>query len=328
MSSRKKASWCWLVIVTLITASGTVDLAAASPENVICVDPPIIWDTEYDIGDPLSINITVDYVRELWCYQFEMSFNPDVLHGVSVENGDFLGSAIPPPLRPYYILVFEGLGFDNAEGTLSLFGAAIRLMPPPPLSYYPTGSGVLATVTFEVVGYGLSGLVLGRNTLLFDKDANEMPASEPPQHGLFKNTENAPELYIRGRGGRVWPEWHMNIVGEPQTLYCRVKNYGDEPANVKVKFTMVFGLPYWYVFSSDLVWIEACVYDPETDDIIPGEVVVSVSLHAWMPTVFYISAKLYLGYEEYPYEMIEDLWGGEGTCMHAFKFKAVTEMDE
>jgi len=285
----------------------------ASPENVVYVDPPAVWDTEYDVGDPLTVEIKVDYVEDLWAYQFEMSFNPDVLQGVSVENGPFLGSQIPPPQQPMYILEYPGLGWDNVEGTLGLYGCAIQLQPPPPPWYFPTGSGVLATVTFEVVGEGVSSIVLGPMTGLFDPQGNELPPTSPHTHGLFLNTEYAPELYIHGRGGRVWPEWHVNHVGEPQTLYCRIMNYGFQGAWVKVEFTVVGpGFPnmeYW----SELAWIDACTYDPRTDDIRPGEVVVSASFRPLDPGVCYVAARLYLGPEENPYELIEEVFGGEGT---------------
>jgi hypothetical protein len=303
-----------------------LNFATAAPENVIYVDPPVVWDTEYDIGDTLTVEIKVDYVESLWSYQFELAFNPDVLEGVSVSNGDFLGSAIPPPLRPLYILEFPGPGFDNVAGTLGLYGCAIKLQPPPPPFFFPTGSGVLATVTFEVVGEGISGIVLGPQTALFDPQGNELPPMSTHGHGLFINTENAPELYIRTRGahgGGVWPEWHVGLVGELQTMYCRIMNYGEQSAEVKVVFTVVYGMFPKMEFPSDIATIDAATWISE--DIVPGELVVSASFMPPGPEIFYISAKLYLGTEEYPYELIEGLFGGVGVSRDpATKCKVVT----
>jgi hypothetical protein len=116
-----------------------------------------IFDTYLVPGTQFTINITVDYVEDLWAYQFEIRFDPTILRGVRVENGPFLESAGGTAL------VAPGPGFDNERGKLGLFSASLF-----PKENFPTGGGVLAYVTFEVVGIGESPLDFGWNTALLN----------------------------------------------------------------------------------------------------------------------------------------------------------------
>jgi len=151
----------------------------------VSVDPPEILNATLGAGEQFTIDIIVDYVEKLSSYQFEMSFNPDVLHGVSVDNGPFLGSAGGDTI------LFPGKGFNNTEGTLSLFGVVLN----PPDQKNPTGGsaqfGPLATVTYEVVGVGSSNLTLGSETRLLDPAMNTIiSGDEFPtciKHGYFSN---------------------------------------------------------------------------------------------------------------------------------------------
>jgi len=163
MKLKKKALWLVLLVAILpIATSAMINIAEACPIRVY-VNPPEILNTSLGPGEEFTVNIVVDYVTEVAAYQFAMSFNPDVLHGVSVDNGPFLGSAGGD------VILFAGSGFDNTEGTLGLFGAILD----PPDEKNPTGEeGVLASVTFRVVGIGGSPIRLADEkdiTMLLNK---------------------------------------------------------------------------------------------------------------------------------------------------------------
>jgi len=137
------AKWKKALIITLLATilqTATLNIVYASP-TILSIDPSSILDPTMIPSTQFTIDITVDDIKELWGYQFTMSFNPDVLHGVSVENGPFLGS------EGGSVLVAPGEGFDNEAGTLGLFGAALY-----PKRFFPTGGGILAYITFHVVG--------------------------------------------------------------------------------------------------------------------------------------------------------------------------------
>jgi len=148
-------------------------------------------------GTQFSINLTVDYVQELWAYQLTLSFNPDVLQGVSVDNGPFLGS------RGGSAVVIPGQGFDNTKGTLWLFGAYLD-----PIKRFPTGGsdeyGALATLTFEVAGYGSSPVTLGPETGLVNSTG-----------GWIIHKKENPEFFIDGYFDNMPPPPYDIIFPQP-----------------------------------------------------------------------------------------------------------------
>jgi len=143
-------------------------------------------------GPRLELDICVDYVVDLWAFQFDLTFNPEALIlGMFRETdtfklGPFLESAggvgIPVP----------GAGWDNTIGRLSIATAYVALALP---VYCPDGGGVLATVTFDVVGQGESEIRLGENTGLKDyTGAFIVKGRNYVQDGYFRNvlTANMP----------------------------------------------------------------------------------------------------------------------------------------
>jgi len=347
MNFRKNTLSLWLLIVTLVSTIAIVGIvpAAVVQPIYVSVDPPAVWDPTMlpaESSEPpttFTIDITVTYIKKPSAYQFELYYNPDVIHGVSVGNGPFLGS------RGGNVVVFPGAGFDNTEGTLSLFGATLF----PPTSKNPTGSsdrfGPLATVTFEVVGVGYSPLTLGLDTAMLNITGGvEFPPSsgqyiygrwnpECLRHGFFSNAPG-PELYICRRGahgGGAWPEWHVGLYTEDQTLYSRIMNYGEMGAWIKVKFVVVSsGYPVMEYWSNE-AWIDAATW--VSDDIVPGESVVSAEFTppGPGPAKCYVGAWLYFkagGMTEYIFYGSENInLDGESVSRDiATTFKVVTKM--
>jgi len=234
MNRRKNAFWLSLFIIIPLVATATmVDVVKASPTKV-SVDyygKSEVYDITLVPTEQFTINITVDYVAELWGYQFIMIFNPDVLHGVKVENGPFLESAGGTAM------VHAGMGFDNEQGWLFLFFAGLY-----PMRRFPTGGGTLAYVTFEVVGIGASPLTLGVETGLLNKTGgwqfdgewcygwykpDPRDPEEPYQpwrdslgHGYF---DNRPPVYVDPslvKGISVDNNFTVNVnVADIQDLY-------------------------------------------------------------------------------------------------------------
>jgi PKD repeat protein len=130
--------------------------AVVSP--YIAVIPETIDDATLTPGKNFTVSIYTDYVgtSEAWDYitgyQFALSYNPSVLNGTEVVNGDLIvgGSS-----------KFIAGPFDNVAGELSLT-----------VGYYSTagevtsGPGTLANVTFTVVGKGTSDITIDSSTKL------------------------------------------------------------------------------------------------------------------------------------------------------------------
>ena len=214
MKQRKSAFWLILIILIPLVATVTmIELVKASPTKVYFDyhGKSEIYDIMMVPPNRFTINITVDYIHELWGYQFLMFFNPEVLHGVSVENGPFLESA------GGHVTEFPGFGFDNTKGVLYLFIATIYPIRPP----FPTGGGTLASITFEIVGTGGSPLTLGAETGLLNKTG-----------GYLFDTDWCYGLYPSGDRGAMEPyqPW-LDILSEGSGYFDnRPPAYVDPPS--------------------------------------------------------------------------------------------------
>jgi hypothetical protein len=316
-----------LLLIPIVVSMAAVGKGSTSTNDLthVSVEPPMIWDPNMTPGSQFTVDIYVDYVDKLWGYQLTMSFNPDVLHGMDVENGPFLES------RGGNAIVVPGPGFDNDVGELGLFAAALY-----PIMKFPSGSGTLVTVTFEVVGYGGSPITMGLETGLANATGgwivHREDDPEPFFDGYFDNVTPNPQLWIREKhgtfGGGAYPDWHVGAMGEEQTLYSKIANSGDVGAWVKVKFTVTWiegseTTEYW----SNEAEIPGVYIDPDTGEKVFPLVIVETD--PFMPGAYgvhTVTASLYFKagiITEYtPYELVEAGLGGLGTARDiATKFK-------
>jgi PKD repeat protein len=120
----------------------------------VYVEPASTIDPGLTPGNNYTVSIMTDYTgSDITAWQFTLSYNPGVLNGVSVTNGDIIDTGV---------FIFVPGTFDNTAGTLSLTGAFFFMV-----GDVAPGPGTLATVTFEVVGTGVSVITLGQETDLF-----------------------------------------------------------------------------------------------------------------------------------------------------------------
>jgi hypothetical protein len=112
-----------------------------------------------------------------------------VIYLIGVVNGDLISPDKDPDAR------FTAGTFDNALGTLSQTNAYFFITSKPVDTTY--GPGILANVTFTVVGYGTSDITLGIATKLigYTDGGNGDPYEiinarlnpDHIQHGYFSN---------------------------------------------------------------------------------------------------------------------------------------------
>ncbi len=158
-------------------------------------------------GPRLSVDIEVDYVDDLWLYQYELTFNPDVLQAVwvnpltPVKIGPFLGSAGGT------VLENPGAGWNNTLGKLPITGAYLTQSDP---TYCPDGGGVLSTAFFEVVAKGESELRLSEDTGLMDNNSIWVSyGRDHVQDGYFRNV---------AWGSMPKADFTITPVGTPEPL--------------------------------------------------------------------------------------------------------------
>lgn len=150
-----------LLLATLVAASlfAWVGQQTYAQEPIVSVE---MASTTVDAGgDVFTASIVVQNVTNLGAFQFDLAYDAAVLAAEGVEEGDFLGSSgrevrcLPP---------------REQAGSVGLSCVTLGAAPDG-----PTGSGVLATVTFRPVAAGASTLHFARVTLT-DPPANQLPS--------------------------------------------------------------------------------------------------------------------------------------------------------
>ncbi len=216
----------------------------------IAVVPQSIVDLNLTPGKNFTVSIYTDYNgSDVWMYQFTLTYNPLVLQGVEVTNGDLITKDKDPSAR------FEVGTFNNALGKLSLTVAYFFFTETP----VPTtsGPGILANVTFEVVGKGESDITLDLYSATIEREARLF--------GINATTAEIKEIinyYTPGRDHildsffqnmrtishdiavtNVTPYPTSVVRGEVVNITVTVKNNGSVKEDVTVKVYRTIG-PY------------------------------------------------------------------------------------
>jgi len=167
-------------------------------------------------GDMFDIEVTVDDVKYLWGWQFQLSYDPNVIDVVSIVNA-----------RPDLWTGFYGGG---GGGAVSTWGYAKS-------SWGITTDVPVATVriTFYVMNEGWTVLDL-HDSVLADAYGNTL--IHDPIDGGFSSV--AIDVELKGRG--AWPDVYKFKRSEQpdpiNTLYARVASNTTVDVMVKVVFTV------------------------------------------------------------------------------------------
>ena len=171
-----------LFVLSVFSVSMTGVSAVDSP--YIKVIPESTVTTDLTVGMLYTVSIYTDCINDdIYAYQFTLSYNPNILEGFEVTDGDFIvgGSAqfLAGPFNNTVGELSTTIGFFFTKGEVT------------------SGPGTLANVTFRVVGIGPSDITIGLETKLkgwddWDEEAyNIIWAADDPthiQHGFFNNT--------------------------------------------------------------------------------------------------------------------------------------------
>jgi hypothetical protein len=205
-----------LLVIGLVTTLnlGPIPVSAADYPSVY-VDPESYINPSHTSG-PYEVAIKTDYMgSDITAYQFTLSYNPYVLNGVSVANGDIID---------FGLYFFNPGTFDNTAGTLSLTGAFFFMA-----GATTPGPGTLATVTFNVVGIGDSEIKLGQSTQLKGWNGvsvydivNGITMPFNLGHGYFANEVSVHDVAVNS----VTPVPTEVIRGDSVTITVDVENKG------------------------------------------------------------------------------------------------------
>lgn len=135
------------VVILLVLVVGGAGAVQASPIVSVDTDPSTAGiQSASDLSDVTSFSIDivisdVDPTAPLNAFEFDLDFDPALLMAVSVIDGGFL-------LDPIFVV-------QSNTGIMSVEFAEVTLLPAG-----ASGSGILATIAFDVIGDGTSVLDL------------------------------------------------------------------------------------------------------------------------------------------------------------------------
>jgi hypothetical protein len=109
-------------------------------------------------GGQVTLSFNIAAAVDLYAYQFSVNFNPAVLRAVSGAQGSFLTSVGPTSFGPGVI--------NNTTGVVDVVYASLFGTGPG-----ATGSGTLATLTFNVIAAGTSPITFS-DTLFLNSALN------------------------------------------------------------------------------------------------------------------------------------------------------------
>jgi hypothetical protein len=128
-------------------------------ETGLSVDPSSI--TGLEIGEILSINITVSDVIDLYAWEFKLFYRNDILDATDMVEGPFLLTHVDPSASTMFGSAPDTTETYNAtHGLVHLYNTFVEV------EEGVSGSGTLATVTFEVKGEGDCPLSFGETKLV------------------------------------------------------------------------------------------------------------------------------------------------------------------
>jgi len=263
---RVRKNLLWISLITLLILSVLSGLSvnmikvSAAEYPAIYIDPATTVNPALTPGNSYSISIKTNYTgSDVVGWQFTLSYNPLVLSGTSVTDGNLIpvgwaAGRAPGDFDPGYENTAQGQfsagTFDNNEGTLSLTVGyfIIDYMPMPVVS----GPGTLANVNFNVVGIGASNITIGSETKLigytqirwdYDELGNELyggwgtsydiiDASTDPEnigHGYFNNVQNQHDVAVR-----ILDVPSTATIEQPVPIEVTVGNEGSYTESVTV----------------------------------------------------------------------------------------------
>jgi hypothetical protein len=151
------ASWqAWKnrTVTALLWGAASSGALAVPALTVVPTPSPVL------VGSPLTVDLLVSGISDLYAYQFSLSYNPALLQLTSVTEGAFLAAGGPT--------FFDGGTVNNTTGTVSfLFDSLIGAVPG------VTGSGVLASMQFTTVAVGASALTFA-DVLFLDASSSDI----------------------------------------------------------------------------------------------------------------------------------------------------------
>lgn len=226
-----------LLVVLLALSIATVvpsksQLLAQS--TLLSIVPSSIVNETLTPGSTFNVNVTVTDITNLFAYEFKIYYTHVINGTLAIRPSD---QFLVPLLDPGNSFVPKWAINNNFNATHGQIWLAYTLLAP---ETGRTGSGVLAVITFLVVGTGQTPLTLSQSKL---PDPNAIPIPHTDVNGFFSN-EAAPP-----------PPPPAKIYVDPKTIDNATLTPGTSfTINVDiVNGTQVFSFAFKLSFSSSIL---------------------------------------------------------------------------
>jgi len=270
-----------------------IGVTSASPATYFYVDPSYVQGTP---TGKFEVAINVADAPASYAWEIRLSWDPERLELLSVEEGDFLHRWVenpfpPPDYFPAYATSFAKtpLNEANVEGEIL---ATCTLVGALPMSAWASGNGYLFKLTFLAQATGAAHLDL-HDTRLWDHIEATYPAATyyPDVDGLVDATNfffaglTGWKLKINGKAGLGKGVGLEATVGEPNLLETYLYNPGTFAVYVQSFIEIRDSAGYWIAtIPSSIVLLQ------------PGEsTIFGVTWTAQGAGVYYITAYSFFG---------------------------------
>lgn len=149
---------CINIIWPRLIAATALFLAMSAPVSAIAVLDFLPTATSTSVGQLITLDVRGSALSDLYGYQFSITYDHTVLKAINIIEGPFLAIGGSTFFIPGSI--------DNTAGIVSFTGNTL-------IGAIPgvSGGGILASLTFESIGVGSSGLGF-QDVLLLDSSIN------------------------------------------------------------------------------------------------------------------------------------------------------------
>lgn len=158
-NKRRKAVMATVLVTLLFLVLPRIEVKAAITK--VSVQP--LSTTVWGVGESITINITVKDVTDLYGWELKLYYNKGILNGTNVVEGPFLKAKG----ETFFQCTFTD-DYNLTHGQLATFNSLLGNISG------ASGSGVLATITFETIHLG-SCLLNLEDTKLGDVNSTLIP---------------------------------------------------------------------------------------------------------------------------------------------------------
>jgi hypothetical protein len=176
---RKKQSIILCLLALIVASMGIREVGAMAPGTRVRLEPA---DLVVGLNETFIVQVVIEEVANLGGFQFDLTYDPLILHVQEVVVGDFLASTEQS-------VVPVGPETNNAEGRTTFAAASFGSGPG------PSGAGVLATITCIARGEGSTVLGL-QEVQVLDTALNIQPITVEDSRVVVMGAEgrtSAPE---------------------------------------------------------------------------------------------------------------------------------------